>query len=153
MNNRSFFGGIPTDVDVEMITKAIGVPKVGDKVTYAQIESVLRLKRTENRFITVVSAWRRKMDREHNLLMKAIPGMAFEVLDASGRVDLSSKVFKQALKRTGKAVAIAARTDRKELTEEEKKVCDHIQRTGATLRLEASKAARQIDWHGEKDCN
>lgn len=153
MSNKNFFGGIPTDVDVEMIVKAIGVPKVGDNISYAQLESILRLKRTENRFTTVINAWRRKMDREHNLLMKAIPGVAFEVLSASGRVDLSSKVFKQALKRTGRAVAIAARTDRKELTEEEKKVCDHIQKTGATLRLEASKAARQIDWHDEKNCN
>lgn len=147
---KQFFGGVPTDIEVKQLADKFGVPKTGQVVKYEEISAVIGCQRTDSRWQSVVTAWRKKLERESNVIMKAIENIGFEALTASGRVEFSAKVFKQAIRRTGRAANIAAKTNRSELNEEQRKVCDHIQNTGASLRLAAAQASRQINWDDEE---
>ena len=149
--NKQFFGGIPTDIEVKLLSDRFGVPKQGQIIKYDDITDVIKVQRTESRWGSVVSAWRKKLERENNIILTAVKNLGFEALTSSGRVDFSAKVFKQAIKRTGRAATIASKTNRKELSESERKVCDHIQNTGAALRLAAAQATRQINWEDDND--
>lgn len=145
MANKVFGnGGIPTDIDVERIIKEIGIPQPGDVVLYADIDRVLSMDRSNYRWKSVVMAWRKKMDREHNIILKARTNEGFVALDGSGRADFCGRVYKGGLRRITRAAVVATRTDRIGLSAEDVRTLDHIASTGASLRLAAATAARQI---------
>jgi len=148
--SKQFFGGVPTDIEVKQLSEKFGVPVAGQVIKYQEISDAIGVQRVDGRWQSVVSAWRKKLERENNIIMKAIDNIGFEALNAAGRVELSAKVFKQAVRRTGRAANIAAQTNRAELNEDQKRVCDHIQNTGAALRLAAAQASRQIKWDDDE---
>jgi hypothetical protein len=148
--SKQFFGGVPTDIEVKQLSERFGVPVAGQIVTYESITEAIKVDKSTYRWRTVVTAWRKKLEREHNIILKAIDNVGFEALNAAGRVELSARVFKQAVRRTGRAANIAAQTNRAELSEDQRKVCDHIQNTGAALRLAAAQASRQIKWDDDE---
>lgn len=140
------FGGIPTDIDVRRLQEQFGIPKPGEVVSYAAISECIGNSKTESRFWSVTNAWRKQLFRENNLVTEAIRNEGFEFLDAHKRVGHSVGKFKQGLRRVSKASMVAASTDRRDLTPEENRVCDHIQNTGAQIRLAAATAARQLTY-------
>jgi hypothetical protein len=145
-----FGAGVPTAIDVDRIISELGVPEPGEVIKYKALEYLLGIKRDQNRFKSVVTAWRRRMERLHNLLFTAVVNEGYQCLSSSGRVTVASGLYKHALRRVGRAATVAAKTDRTGLTEDEKRACDHVQNTGAQLRLAAATAARQIDWEGDE---
>ena len=146
MSVKFGFGGIPTDIDVRRLQEKFGVPQPGESISYALISEVLGNSRTESRFWVVTGAWRRQLFRENNLVTEAIRNEGFEFLDAHRRVGHAVNRFKQGLRRVGRASLVAASTDRSNLAPEEARVCDHIQNTGAQVRLTAATAARQLTY-------
>jgi hypothetical protein len=138
--------GITTEPEVNDLIEKIGVPKPGDQISYIQVSEIIKVKRGTGRWHSIVGAWRKRLDNDHNILFKAISNEGFLVLDNAGRVTLGADKFKGGLRRIGRASSIVTRTDRTGLTEEEKRVADHIQRTGATLRLTAQTAARELKY-------
>jgi hypothetical protein len=143
-NNKVFAGGVPTDIDVQKIVDEIGVPKEDQMIEYSALEKILGIRKESYRWRTVVNAWRRRLEREHNVLFRAVMNEGYRALAPSGRVDIAGSTFKGALRRIGRAATIASGTDRERLTDEEKRVVDHVQNTGAALRLAASQAARKM---------
>lgn len=141
---KLFFAGIPTENEVNQLMDTFGVPTMGTVITYSQIEGVVGVEQGTSRFRTIASAWRRRLYREFNLILKAVTGEGFKVLDNSGRVDFSTSVYKHGIRRVVRASDIAAKTDRSSLSPEEKRVCDHIQNNGASIRLAAATAAREL---------
>jgi hypothetical protein len=143
---KLFLGGVPTDIDVEKLREHLGTLKHGDMIPYQEISDCLGIQKGECRWYSVVSAWRKRLDRENNILLKAIPNEGYRVLDGHGRVEASAWTYKKGLRRIHRATVIASKTDRNGLDENEIKTLDHIQNTGASLRLAAATAARQIDY-------
>lgn len=143
-----FGGGVPTEIDVRRLLEAFGIPAIGQLLTYDQISGALGLDRQSWRWHTVTGAWRKRLYREHNLVLSAIAKTGFKVEDSRGRVGVSASKYRGGLRRIAAASIMAARTDRAELTPEESAACDHIQNTGAALRLAAATAARQIKHEG-----
>jgi hypothetical protein len=143
-----FQGGVPTGSDVERLLREIGTPAPGDVIPYDQIARILGVERKSSRWGSVTDAWRRRLDREFNLLLEAVPNGGFRVLTNSGRVNHASSRYKRGLRQVAKAAVVAARTDRKGLTQEEKAAADHLEKVGATIRTHAATAAREIDWTG-----
>lgn len=144
MKNIGF--GMPTDVDVQRLQENIGVLVPGDEISYSQIDKVLGMHRSNHRWKSVVNAWRKKLDREQNIILKAISNKGFVALDGSGRADYCGRVYKGGLRRIVRASVVATRTDRVGLKAEDVRVLDHISSTGAALRLAAATAARQIKY-------
>lgn len=127
--------GIPTHIDVNKLREAFGVPEPGTRITYSQIEDVTNLERGSFRYQTVVNAWRSKLDRENNVLFRALNGEYFEVLDSHGRIDVAGRKKKYGFRMLAKATNIASRTDRTDLTEDELKTQDHLTNVWARVQL------------------
>lgn len=141
---KVYFGGVPTDADVEKLRQRYGAPAIGTRISYNDLQIVTGCAKMSNRFKTVVEAWRRKLEREHNLLLKAIPGIGYEVLDNHGRVNLAGTMHHHGLRKIMRAGMIAATTERAELSEPERRVCDHIAANGAAARLAIKTAPKCI---------
>ena len=139
-----FFGGVPTVVDVDLLQERFGVPKPGGVITHEEIEEALGLARRTRRYATVLGAWRDRLDREHNVLLRSIRGQGYEAMDGHARVTHSGGLFKAGLRRLGRAENVAARTDRSGLTTEEVQVLGHVQATAGALRAQAATAARKL---------
>lgn len=142
--DQMFFKGIPTDIDLDKLRVRFAVPAPGTIITYQEIESALGISKGSHRFKTVVCAWRRKLDREHNILMKAQVGIGLVSLDGHGRIDTASRTHVQGLKKIRKSGEIAARTGDEDLTPEEKRARDHTISVSASLILAAKTAAKTI---------
>lgn len=141
-----FGGGIPTEIDVNALMDCYGAPAPGAMIPYEKISELIGVRRDENRWRTIVTAWRRRLEREHNLLLRAVKGEGFEVMDGSARVAFAASTYKGGLRRVARAAAVAAKTSRQGLSEDEAKVCDHLQRVGATIRLTAATEARKLKY-------
>ena len=143
-SNSLFFGGIPTDEDVKKLEAAFGIPKEGADLPYAQVESVLHITRSENRWHSVTAAWRKKLWRTHNLKIACRSGEAFVCLAPMARVDFCAGRLKQNYRGIIRASEVARTTNRDALTPEARGRCDHYARVSATLRLAEMTVAKQI---------
>lgn len=144
----TFNKGIPTEIDVNALISAFGVPAIGQIITHKRIEAVVCVDHNECRYKTVVAAWRRKLEREHNIIFRAVPGNGYEVLDSRGRVDLCGKKYKSGLRSVRRSSSIAMRTERGTLTPEETAVLDHIVKVNATIHSIAATEARKLTYPG-----
>jgi hypothetical protein len=139
-----FHGGVPTIMDVENLIKQFGIPKTGTTISYDDLEACLGLERKSWRFKTVITAWRKRLIRAHNLVSEGVMNVGIEFLDDSRRVNHASRKYKGGLKKIERASCIAATTNQDQLTPEERRCCDHLQRIGAQIRLAEATAAKQL---------
>ena len=141
-----FLGGVPTGSDVDRLMREIGTPTPGELIPYDRITGVIGGDRKSSRWGSITDAWRRRLDREFNILLEAVANQGFMALTNSGRVNHASGRYKRGLRQVARAAVVAARTDRKGLTQEERAAADHLEKVGATIRTHAATAAREIDW-------
>lgn len=139
-----FNRGIPTEIDVNALMQKFGVPSIGTVVKYEAISAVIDQPADSNRWYAVVMAWRKKLDRESNVIFRAIPNVGFEALDGAGRVDVAGRIYKAGLRRVGRSSRIAMRTDRTGLTPEQRKVADHLQNAAGVIALAAATEAKRL---------
>ena len=141
--NKVHFGGIPTDGDVRILSERFGVPKPGDEIKHEDVESALRLQRNSNRYRAVTLAWRKRMLRDHNVDISAIPGTGFRCLTDSERVAAGVSGIQSGLRKQLHSVVRADRvqTDDESLRAKQ----DVLRRYGVALRAEATKAMRAME--------
>ena len=149
MKRILFFGGIPTQPDVDKLEKVYGIPAIGTVIPYQAIADLLGIALESSRFKTVTGQWRKKLDRIHNIVFRCIPGAAFEVADSHGRVDLASRGYKMGVRKVVRCSNIAARTDRSTLSAEESRVCDHLERVASAHLLAAKTSAKEVRYQFE----
>lgn len=145
-----FLGGVPTEPDVTKLLKTFGVPKVGDEFTYEHIAETIGVPIKSYRFRTVTWAWRKILDKQHNLIVGAVQARGFVVLDNKQRVTFSAVRFKRGLKAVRRGSCVASRTDTAGLTPEECRSRDHIVATGSMLQLAAATEARKLKFTFDK---
>lgn len=139
-----FAVGMPTTVDVDRLIEAFGVPDAGALIPYEDVESALTLSRQQARFRTVTNAWRRRLEREHNLVIEAETNKGFLVLTNRDRVGHSARYFRSGLRRVGVAGRRAASTSRTGLSADEVKALDHVSNVAASFRMQAALEARKL---------
>ena len=137
-------GGIPTDIDVRRLFDKFGVPKVGDVITYTEIEAVIGVSHKTSRFWTVTVSWRNRLWRQSNRVSSAIPNEAFEFLDSHKRVTYSEKKAKEGMRKVVRASQVAVATDRDGLSSDEIKTLDHIAFLGPAFKLQMGVKAREL---------
>lgn len=140
----SFAGGVSTEPEVNELLDKLGIPKPGDEIPYSKVEAVIGVSRGQNRWQSVTNRWRKKLERDHNLILKAIANQGYRVLTNSERVMHSSKQFDGGVKRVTKAIVVAQKTDRIDLSEEEKRTLDHVTDTGFKIRQSAIQGALKL---------
>jgi len=145
MNGKwGFSVGMPTDVDVRRLVDQFGTPGIMTLIPYADLEGCLKMRRDQLRFRTVTAAWRKKLEREHNLMTVAVPNEGFRVLDNPGRVDSVSRLYKHGLRRIMKSGERALRTPDNGLTAEQRRARDFVGSTAGTIKLQAAIEARRM---------
>lgn len=133
-----FLGGLPTGPDIAKLVDAYGIPAVGDRIEWKQIEGVLGLKRTEHRFKTIVGQWRRKLYRDHNVVLAPgddMRGIGLEALNPEKRINLAAAGFKAGARKINRASELAVRTDQKELPAPLVQLAGRIANMNAQFRL------------------
>ncbi len=136
--------GIPTAPDVQALIDEFPSIAEGDFIPYGDIEEIIKVEHGSGRFISVTTAWRKKLFQEQNLLLKAVPGEGYQVLDPAGRVDFSGKKFVSGLRFVKRAGTVAGMTERSFLTTEQTKTLDHIVNTAAMIKLTSNLEARKL---------
>lgn len=119
--SKVFFRGIPTKIDVEKLLNRYGVPKEGFTVEKKAIAETLELDVKSHRFGTVLTAWRNRLFREHNILMVSIGEGVLKAASPDERVDYSSRKVSSGRRAIGKAIVVAYATDANRLTDESAK--------------------------------
>ena len=142
---KTFFGRIPTTPDVNNLCAKYPDLKEGQVVRYEDIEAIIGAKKADNRFVSVVVAWRKKLERESNLIFVTMPKVGFKVAAPHERVDLSSRKVKSGTKAIIKGATIASSTDRSRLTQEQRRVCDHISKAATSIQLATRIAPKPLE--------
>lgn len=139
-----FNGGISTEPEVNDLIEKIGIPTPGQQISYKTIGEIAKATRGTGRWNSITLAWRKRLERQHNILLIAVPNEGFQAMNNSDRVNEAGKKFKTGLKRIERAVIVVQKTDRAGLSDDEKKAADFIQNTGASLRAAERLAARSL---------
>lgn len=144
MKSSVFKGGVPTGLDVDALVVKFGVPAPGATILHEDIESVLHLGPTTSRFWSVTAAWRKRLHREHNLVLVGNRKGGFDVLRASERITHAVSRMQQGARIIRKGAEIAAATDRGDLNAEERRVADHAVQLGAQINGVMATAAKAL---------
>jgi hypothetical protein len=139
--NKLFFGGIPTDVDIRALRDAFpdsGLA-VGKLIGYEEVERVVRCKRASARFKTVTSRWRRLVEKDTGMIIGVEPTRGFVVLDDHEKLELSCQKVRSGVKFTRRGIRVAGHVERKGLSDEERRRYDLL-----TVRAAAILGAAQI---------
>jgi hypothetical protein len=113
---KLFLGGVPTAPDIKAIEDAVGLPGEGALVSWEMLEKILNKNRGEHRFKTVVTAWRKKLMRDHNVLMVARGGEGLVAATPDERIDYGSRQQKIGVRHIRRGAVVAALTDGTRLT-------------------------------------
>lgn len=114
---KTFFRGVPTEVDIKRLDDAFGVPAEDALIDYETIEEALQLSKESSRFETVTRAWRDKLEREYNLLLVSVRGQGIKVATPDARVTIASKKMKQGRRAIQRGASIAVKTDASRLSD------------------------------------
>ena len=125
--------GRPTQPDVKLIIDKYPSMKPGDEVLYEEVEKIIQTPRNSTRFKTVTNAWRKRMDREHDIFIGVIPNKGFVVEVPSESVYDTKRGIRSGLRRITKSGSKAARINRKQLSAEESRTADHVIAVSAKL--------------------
>ncbi len=141
---KPLFCGIPTKIDVDKLMDLFKRFKEGDIIPYTDVESVGSITRNTGRYGSVVSAWRRRLMREANALLIAVPNEGYRIAPPAERMTYSAAQTFQGRKRILRGSAVASATDPARLNEEHRKLRDHLQALPARLRLAELTAPKQL---------
>lgn len=150
---KFFFGGIPTDIEVQKLVTHFGKPEHG-VIDYVDIEVVIGLAWRAPRFKSVLTKWRRILFRELNIDTEMAAGKGMRVLAPGERIDASHRDMRSAVRKTHKGFLRISSVPTEQLTEIERKKYDHMLRSagmgysaltaGEKQLTDALKAPRQL---------
>ena len=127
-----FFGGVPTEPDVERIRAAYPESSLtkGTAITYGDIAHVIGYPKQSSRFRTVTDRWRKRLAHDHGIEVKAIAGTGFKVMTDLERVNHSESNMKSAVRKARVSYRVAAHTDVRNLGQDDRARLTHQQQIG-----------------------
>lgn len=149
---KPYFNGIPTDIDVENLMKSFGVPREGETIQYSDIEKVIGVSREESRFKSVTNAWRKKLERESNIVTIAVMNEGFAHATPTQRLDKCSRKARGGTKAIILSGDRARRNDISKLTQEERRVNDSLVNFSAAVQMASATEAKKLKWTEVSAC-
>ena len=144
MSKLRFNGGIPTEPDVALLMEAYKVPEPGTLIEYSAAESIIGQKRSACRFRSVTTAWRKKLLKDHNVIMGAVKNVGFKSLEPNERSGFIGGKYKTGIRFVRKSQILAVRSDVTKMSPEARRVVEHVQHTAAALVLADATAAKAL---------
>ena len=135
----SFKDGLPVGPDVAAIRKQWPNLKIGDRVPYEDMEALLGLEKTTNRFGTVTDAWR-KAELERGLVIICERSRAFVVATAEqitgSTSDVLGHVVRTAKKHRRRLATIQPADDlQRQVVEHQGRLMSIMEREGKKSRM------------------
>lgn len=128
-----FFGGVPTEPDVNKLLATYGTPSEGAVIFYDDISQVLQQDRHSSRFKTVVSAWRKQLLKSYNLDSKAKAGEGILILTPEERVCESGKNLLSSARQVRRGFVRASTVPVARLDTINRQKHDHMMRIGRVM--------------------
>jgi len=139
-----FNAGVPTAPDVAKLDAKWPEMNEGDKISKADVATVIAEPVESHRFKTVVDAWRRKLYRERNIYLGAVSGYGWKVLDRRERCEAGGHKLKVGLRATKRGGALVVATDRTGLPAEVCRAADHVVALSAMVTTMAAAEAKKL---------
>jgi len=138
-----YFAGIPTEIDVRLLmdTYPTEEMKIGDEYPYSVVAGLIQCDVKSNRFGTVTTVWRRKVENLTGNRIGARGGECFWVMTDKEKLEAIESKETSVFRQIRKNIRRIPNVDRKQLNEDEKKRLDH--KTMNARNLLASKQQRQ----------
>lgn len=141
-----FNAGIPTSPDIRKLMDQWPVLSDGQRITKGEIAEVISTPSDSFRWKTVVHQWRRKLFREQNVLLKAIPRVGYEVANPDERVGLAGAKYKSGLRHVRRAGDIVTRTDTRRLSPDARRAADHLCSVTVAVAMAAATEAKRLQY-------
>ena len=129
---HAFLKGIPTKIDVDQLDAKWPKVNEGDVIRLQDLAGHLRLDVQSFRFKGVLMAWRKKIEREHNLLSVGTGDGAIRFADPAERVAYAARKVKSGRKAMIRGIVVANGTDAGRLTDEQRKARQSLLDMNAT---------------------
>jgi hypothetical protein len=139
-----FASGMPTAPDVRRIEEAVGVPVEGQIVEWSLLAVVTNTIRDSHRFGAVIHAWRRKLEREHNVFLISEPGKGLKVATPDERIAWAAAKVRTGRRAIVRGSAVAATTDANRLGKDSVAVRSFLVDVPARLRLAEQCAPKTV---------
>jgi hypothetical protein len=134
---KLFFGGVPTAPDVNRLLKEYpgDVLVTGTVIPYEDIAAVINVQVEANRFKSVTGAWRKALENDFNIILKAgSPPGSFVVLSNGEKVDYSRGKLRSAVRASRRSLKISATVDLSQLDACERKEHDfNVNKAGSLI--------------------
>ena len=138
-----YFSGVPTDPDVTMLSDAY--KQLPDEtIPYSDIEKIIGCPRQSNRFRSVTTAWRKKIERETDHILIAIRNDGYKKATPKERVTFCGRKINSGIKFIARGAKVAASTDTRTLSPEDKKICDHFSRAASAVSMAIRVAPKEV---------
>jgi hypothetical protein len=142
---KTLFGsGMPTAPDVRRIEEAVGVPAEGDVIAWSRLEEITSNYRNSHRFGAVIHAWRRKLEREHNVFLVAEAGKGLKAATPDERIAWAAAKVRTGRRAIVRGSAVAATTDAHRLGKDAVAVRSFLVDVPARLRLAEQCAPKTV---------
>ena len=145
MQGMKIATGRPTKIDVDKLIARFGVPDENETIIWGEIEDATGLSKQEYRFGTVLTAWRKHLEQNHDILLYAIPGVGLAVADSNTKIDLAARKIELGDGQKRKWVERAYRVKSARLDDTRRDTQGRILTAyGAMLRLSAATAPKTL---------
>lgn len=141
---KPFKDGLPTGPDVERLDAAYQKLEEGDEISYQDIGEKIREKPRTGRFRTVTDAWRIKLRKDRNLVLKPMNGEFFRVMVPRERVEFVHGQLCGARRKIARAVSHSADIPIERLTDKEKERHFLLQRNLAHNLLVMTQSQKEL---------
>jgi hypothetical protein len=145
---RVWRAGVPTAPDVDAMMARWGSVKIGDVIAHSEIERAIGARRSTDRYQTVVTAFRRRLERDQNVVLGAVPGVGYKVLSDAERVDAGYGKLATSGRAVRRAGTLAQGVESQDLTPEYRARATHLVAVSATIagamRTQAKRLARDL---------
>jgi len=140
-----YFGGIPTGPDVKKLIDAFELSKMvpGYTIPYSEVEKIIEQQSDSNRWRSVTDAWRKKVERDYGIFIGCDSVKSnddseeyekvFCILTEGGKVELTGKKLRTAVRSAKRSYVIAGSIDVKKLSDDQKKTYDFNRLTSANI--------------------
>jgi len=143
--NNLYFGGVPTDIEI----KALGEKwpgnelKHGEVLTHEDIAAAIKCEIRSNRYVGVMTRWRKFLMRDHSVVLKAFPD-GFRVMNDNEKVGATVGKIDMARRAARRGYKIASTVDVNALSDENKRLYEHGVRCVAAVMLTARVGAKAL---------
>ncbi len=117
-DSKLYFRGPPLEPEVTKLRNELGRLVAGNTIRHEDIERILRRPRTENRYKSVVCAWRKALMNEENIIFTAVIGVGLLVLDDVGKMNDAYKLCRRGARQMAKAETYSVKVRREQLADE-----------------------------------